>query len=446
MTTAESAEQRGDARPFSSEEIDAALQRVLASNEFSGSARMQSFLTYVVAETLAGRKDSIRAKTIAMDVYGYDVDDLSKREGVVRVDAGRVRRKLDAYYEGKGTSDPVVILLPVGSYVPEFKHGASDLSQQQRRQRNILKTAIIAATALVIGGSLIAMHFWRSAQSVIASEGYTTLYDVAPVRIEAMNLCNAGRELIFPVVNLSRLSPALLVFEAAIERDPHYFCGYAGAAQVETMLALLQPEQPDTDRLLQAAAKNSARALNLAPDASWALSARAWLEFGLGNHERAIVLSTRAVDLSPHNPHIAEFDALILLYTSRFNRILEQSDHYKELSKHSGGLVFDNALGSAQFHTGDYAAAIQTYEETIAHGGPFGPISAAYLMAAHWENGEQSEARRLAALYNQTWPDFPLESIKRRAFSTSEPVHALITAMKAAGWSGNRLEINRHSE
>ncbi len=433
MTARGNDKQQDTAKPFSSEDVRAALERILGSREFKGSARMRSFLSYVVSEALEGRTDEIRAKTIAMDVYGYSADELSKREGVVRVDAGRVRRKLKAYYAGDGASDPVVISLPVGSYAPEFGAGHDQGLRPQRRQRVVVAVAICVALG---AGFLVATQFmWKPPSNLEGSER-TTIYDVSPARVEAMNLCNAGRDLIFPVVDLSRLEPALLIFEAAIERDPLYFGGYAGAAQVETMLAILQFTDPVSEMLLKTADENSAHALDLAPDAPWALSARAWLEFGLGNHSRAIALSHRAVDLAPNDPHIAEFDALISLYTSDFERILSQAEHYEKLAASSGGLVFGNVLGAAQFHTGDYAAAIRTYEDTIARGGPFGPISAAYLMASHWNIGEAVEARRLARVYLQTWPEFPLEAVKKRVFRNAQPVDTLIAAMKAAGWSG----------
>ncbi len=428
--TAPTNEEPQEARAFPPEQILAALEKVLASKEFRGSARMQSFLSYVVNEALAGRTEDIRAKTIAMDVYGYDADDLSRREGVVRVDAGRVRRKLKAYYSGAGATEPLVISLPVGSYSPEFRSGEGS----QKARKGYLAGAITVVAMLVVAGYLTASRLISN--EPLPAGDQSTIYDVSPTRVEAMNLCKAGRDLIFPVVDLSRLRPALLVFETAIERDPLYFCGYAGAAQVEAMLAILQFGRPVSDELFKSSGDNSAYALELAPDAPWALSARAWFEFGRGNYSRAKSLSARATDIAPDDPHIAEFDALISLYTSDFDRVLSHAERYRALAEDGGGSVAGNALGAAQFHTGDYSAAIQTYKDTIAGGGPFGPISTAYLMAAHWSNGELSEARRLAEVYAKTWPDFPLEALKRTVFADPAPVQQLIEAMRAAGWVG----------
>ncbi len=395
---------------------------------------MRSFLSYVVTETLEGRSDEIRAKTIAMDIYGYEADELLKREGVVRVDAGRVRRKLQAYYESNGAADELVISLPVGSYAPQFLSG-SDRSRPSLRARR-RATVVVISLSILVAGILAGVLIGRSSQSVAPKTGKTAIYDVSPARVEAMNLSNAGRDLIFPVTDLARLQPTLLIFQTAIERDPFYYGGYAGASQVETMFAIMKSGDSSADEFLHAADKNSAYALEMAPDAAWPLSARAWFEFGVGNYDSAVGLSQKAVDLAPDDLHIAEFDALISLYTSDFDRVLSQSVRYKTLAQNGGGLVFDNALGAAQFHTGDYAAAIRTFDETISRGGPFGPISAAYLMAAHWRNGEQAEAQQLAKVYSDTWPSFPLETLKARVFVDPQPVQELISAMIAAGWSG----------
>lgn len=434
MTAKNNHEPQG-ARVFSSDQIRAALEKVLNSDEFRGSGRMRAFLTYVVTEALEGRSGEIRAKTIAMDVYGYDADDLSKREGVVRVDAGRVRRKLDTYYEGKGASERVVISLPVGSYAPEFVPRGGHTGPLRQRTRAVMLVSV-AVFALVVVGALAGVLIGRNAPPAASERGKPAIYDVSPARVEAMNLGAAGRDLIFPVTDLARLQPALLMFQTAIERDPLYFGGYAGVAQVETMLAIMQSGRPASVELMQTADRDSAYALELAPDAPWSLASRAWFEFATGNHDSATSLSARAVDMAPDDPHVAEFDALISLYTSDFERVLAQSEQYSKLAQGSGRLVFDNALGAAQFHTGDYPAAIRTFEKTISGGGPFGPISAAYLMAAHWRNGEQAEARRLAQVFMDTWPDFPIAAVKSRVFADPQPVHELIEAMKAAGWTG----------
>src|ERR1700682_681356 len=57
----------GDASP---DAVRAALARVLHSHEFRASRRCQEFLRYVVENTLAGRGDTLKERTIGIDVFG----------------------------------------------------------------------------------------------------------------------------------------------------------------------------------------------------------------------------------------------------------------------------------------------------------------------------------------------------------------------------------------
>src|SRR5690242_5358870 len=100
--------------------VRAALNRVLQSQEFRSSHRSQDFLRYVVERTLEGQADSLKERTIGIDVFGrpatYDPSD----DATVRVKAGEVRKRLTLYYANEGQRDDIKIDLPAGTYVPEF--------------------------------------------------------------------------------------------------------------------------------------------------------------------------------------------------------------------------------------------------------------------------------------------------------------------------------------
>lgn len=102
-------------------EVTEGLARVLASRAFSGSERSRAFLAYVVAETLAGRGERLSERTVGRrGLQGGDAAG-GRQDSSVRVRATRVRRYLDAYYQGEGAADPIRIGLPAGSYVPTFE-------------------------------------------------------------------------------------------------------------------------------------------------------------------------------------------------------------------------------------------------------------------------------------------------------------------------------------
>jgi TolB-like protein len=96
------------------------LERTLASAEFGASVRLKNFLRFVVEETLAGRAEQLKAYTIALEVFGRDPAFDPQSDPVVRIDAGKLRRRLDLYYLGPGRTDPIRIAIPKGSYVPTF--------------------------------------------------------------------------------------------------------------------------------------------------------------------------------------------------------------------------------------------------------------------------------------------------------------------------------------
>lgn len=129
--------ERGDAggadRPPSPEAVQEQLERILASEEFVAPDRLKRFLRFVVEETLAGRVEGLKAYTIAVDVFGRDESFDPQIDPVVRMEAGKLRRRLERYYLGAGARDPVRIEIPKGTYAPTFLlhedgEGAKDAS------------------------------------------------------------------------------------------------------------------------------------------------------------------------------------------------------------------------------------------------------------------------------------------------------------------------------
>lgn len=106
-------------------DIRAALERIVASPGLKKSPQLATFLTFVVDETLAGRGDRIKAYNIAADALGRSSDFDPQNDPIVRVEAGRLRRALQHYYANGGAGDPVVIEMPRGHYVPEFRRNKS---------------------------------------------------------------------------------------------------------------------------------------------------------------------------------------------------------------------------------------------------------------------------------------------------------------------------------
>src|SRR5215467_6070534 len=113
------------------------LARVVNSPGFVSSARLTRFLTHIVNRAIDGDLNSLKEFSIAMDVFDRTADYDPNIDAIVRVEARRLRSKMKAYYEeGPGRSDPVLIGLRPGSYVPVFRwleRGPQEKRKETRR-------------------------------------------------------------------------------------------------------------------------------------------------------------------------------------------------------------------------------------------------------------------------------------------------------------------------
>ena len=111
--------------PLTPAEIHGQLARILASNVFRGSPRLQRFLTLAVERTLAGETDQLKEYAVGRDVFDRGADYDPRMDSIVRVEARRLRRKLREFYR-TALNEPVVIGFPRGSYVAEFTRPAPE--------------------------------------------------------------------------------------------------------------------------------------------------------------------------------------------------------------------------------------------------------------------------------------------------------------------------------
>jgi serine/threonine-protein kinase len=87
---------------------------------FAQSARMSRFLRFIVERATSGRPDQLKEYVIGVEVFDRKESYDPRVDPIVRVEARRLRAKLEAYYETDGQSDELVIEFPKGAYVPLF--------------------------------------------------------------------------------------------------------------------------------------------------------------------------------------------------------------------------------------------------------------------------------------------------------------------------------------
>jgi len=98
----------------------AAVDVVLQSGIFDKAPRLGLFFRYICERHFEGNGDQIKEYSIALEALGRPPDFDPKKDSIVRVEAHRLRRRLQEYYEGPGAMHPVQIVIPNGQYRPQF--------------------------------------------------------------------------------------------------------------------------------------------------------------------------------------------------------------------------------------------------------------------------------------------------------------------------------------
>jgi dipeptidyl aminopeptidase/acylaminoacyl peptidase len=139
--------------------VRSALESLISSEAFAGSKQCQDFLRLVVERSIGGEEKALSERMIGVELFGRPADYDTSNDGVVRVRAAEVRKRLAQFYKETEVNPVVRIELPPGSYVPEF-HWSSPtkiedqdltptpsrpVSPQSRR-----KAALVAVVVLVV--------------------------------------------------------------------------------------------------------------------------------------------------------------------------------------------------------------------------------------------------------------------------------------------------------
>ncbi|MDG1997017.1 MAG: hypothetical protein P8J14_11020 [Emcibacteraceae bacterium] len=119
----------------------------------------------MVEETLGGNAHMIKGYTLGLEVFDKSENFNPGSDAIVRVEAGRLRRLLQHYYIDEGSSDPVIITLPKGTYEPRFSQ--SEIKNSQTKPDPIFN----AAAAPPTGPAIAVMPF-----EVIGTDSSTNIF------------------------------------------------------------------------------------------------------------------------------------------------------------------------------------------------------------------------------------------------------------------------------
>ena len=97
------------------------LNRLLASQTFANAPGLTRLLEHIVTQTIEQHADQLKEFALGLDVFKRGPAFNPATDTIVRVSARRLRAKLEEYYRTEGQADPIIIHLPKGRYVPEFR-------------------------------------------------------------------------------------------------------------------------------------------------------------------------------------------------------------------------------------------------------------------------------------------------------------------------------------
>lgn len=123
------------------------LERIVVSREFSRANYLCRFLRCCVEQTLSGNVSQLKEFWLGRSVFQRDKSFDPSADPIVRVQARRMRQKLDRYYENEGRESRVRIVIPVGTYVPHFLTG-EQVAAQTVPHRKTLSVAVLPFIAL----------------------------------------------------------------------------------------------------------------------------------------------------------------------------------------------------------------------------------------------------------------------------------------------------------
>src|ERR1700709_1126309 len=96
------------------------VQRVIESPSLVGSARLRDFLLHVAACAIRETPEEATEQQIGIQVFQRSPGFNSSEDSIVRSQARLLRLKLAAYFNAEGASEPLILEIPKGHYLPVF--------------------------------------------------------------------------------------------------------------------------------------------------------------------------------------------------------------------------------------------------------------------------------------------------------------------------------------
>ena len=422
-----------------SKEVNAALERVLATPAFVRSPRLAQFLRFAVQQRLSGRADPLKEFEVGVQVFGRPADYDCRIDPVVRVQARLLRFKLHEYYETVGKNDPLRIELPKGGYLASFFGNTVPVPAPApgvRRSPQLPQTQLwpfrfrwlAAAVVLVaLGAVLVSRGAWKEVVGKVWAD--TLPAHSKSAQSLAAQLYLEGR------YYWSKRTPEDLhkaedYFTQAIVADPGYAKAYVGLADCYGLLREFAG-LPDSEAWPRALAA-SRKAVELDDSLAEAHSSLGFdLFYGsldIRGGEREF---KRALELNPNYAQVHQWYANALMSLGRLREASDEMERARELEPGSRSILADQSL--LFFYQGNSAQAIDQLHRIEAAEPTFRSahlyLAYIYFVARDCRN-YLSESRK-AAESSRDAVELAIVGEAENGFSTGSPQGMLESLLQA---------------
>jgi hypothetical protein len=428
-------------KSFSEQHIRAQLERIFGSPAFANSARLKDFLGYIVDEAMAGRAGRIKGVTIAQSVFGADQSFDPETNSIVRVEAGRLRRRLSEYYAGAGHHDPILISVPKGSYAPAFSPNperaaeptaaaSTDVggSAAPRSWPRFVLPAALAGAVLV--------WFLVERQGEQGGAGGPAAEAVTGITTESRVLFDQAFRVLMPPEDKARMDAAQLMFGRVIELEPDFAGGYSGKSLTHAIKVLFL-KSDDRAADLEQARTLARQALEVDDEYGLAYSALAVAHALGANEEQALANARRALTAEQQDASANAMAALGLLVAGHPQEAADFLQRAMRLNPESPRTPYLNLLGIAYYAAGDYEAAAATFEENVSRGGPVGPHMDVFVGPTYGHLGREFEARAVVERLQRTHPDYPVAGWLANYLKSEAALDDTLDRLRQLGWTGS---------
>ena len=160
------------------------MEAVIRSRAFVQSHRIRRFLQFIVEESLTGQQHRLKEYLIGLEVFDRREAFDPRVDSIVRVEARRLRHKLEEYYRTEGHGDSVHIVLRKGSYVPTFEYRVPLAGPPSLLQRRAVEIAPFSLVRVTEEKRLIADEVQRRVAHVLIKEGCFQVVPQPPAPVD----------------------------------------------------------------------------------------------------------------------------------------------------------------------------------------------------------------------------------------------------------------------